>query len=154
MSMLSATAHQGRKRYVSAAERQTPCSEPISMWQERPVYCRSLCGGDRAGDRGPRRWGSLFPRSLLVQHTIFMKQPLGFTPSQHSLFPDKKVPTANTNAVYPGNSPLGADHTVSRPQSYREAAANLRLSQTILINVHPWQGGTVPVYLYLARGQA
>lgn len=77
-----------------------------------------------------------------------------FTPSQHSLFPDKKVPTANTNAVCPGNSPLGADHTVSRPQSYKEAAANLRLSRTILINVHPWQAGTVPVYLYLARGQA
>ena len=52
----------------------------------------------------------------------FLSQPLPWPESHHCEHQGKS---------HLANSHLGTDHTVSRPQSYREEAANSRLSQTI-----------------------
>lgn len=79
-------------------------------------------------------------------------------PSQVSLFPDKRAPTANPSAksiqqtVTLGRTSLFPDLRPTDRLSLSQAA-NLRLPQTIcLINIHPQQTGTVPFPPLLGKG--
>lgn len=95
-----------------------PSSEQfLSGRNEQFPFCEVICGARRcepltAGEAALRV--STGPSEAPSSRTS--------APSQVSLFPDKESPHCKPQCqVHPANSHLGADLTVSRPQTYRQA---------------------------------